>query len=196
MGVLEPIAAAFGVACLYLLIRQSIWAWPVGIVMTSLYALIFFDAQLYANFGLQIVFCTLQIYGWWFWLSHRSKAEADSKAPVKLLSGRALAVWLVVGALGVAVLGFGLARFTDGAAPFWDAGVTSFSLVAQFLLARKYLQNWLIWIGVDVVAIGLYFSQGLYWTSGLYGLFLLMCIWGYVEWRRDMGKAAAKLEAA
>lgn len=196
MGFLEPIATVFGVACLYLLIRQSIWAWPVGIVMTSLYALIFFDAQLYANFGLQIVFCTLQIYGWWFWLSHRSQAEADSKTPVKQLNQSAMALWLVIGAVGVALIGVSLARLTDGAAPYWDAGVTSFSLVAQFLLARKYLQNWLIWIGVDVAAIGLYFSQGLYLTSGLYGLFLLMCIWGYVEWRRDMTKTGAEPEAA
>ena len=196
MGFLEPIATVFGVACLYLLIRQSIWAWPVGIVMTSLYALIFFDAQLYANFGLQIVFCTLQIYGWWFWLSHRSQAETDSKTPVKQLSPRAMALWLAIGAVGVALIGVSLARLTDGAAPYWDAGVTSFSLVAQFLLARKYLQNWLIWIGVDVAAIGLYFSQGLYLTSGLYGLFLLMCIWGYVEWKRDMTKTGAELKAA
>jgi nicotinamide mononucleotide transporter len=77
-----------------------------------------------------------------------------------------------------------------GCCPIGMLGIVSLSLVAQVLLARKYLQNWLIWIGVDVVAIGVYFSQGLYLTSGLYGLFLLMCIWGYWEWRRDRAAAA------
>lgn len=195
MGFLEPIATVFGVACLYLLIRQSIWAWPVGIVMTSLYALIFFDAQLYGNVGLQIIFCALQIYGWWYWLAHRAAAQLADKAPVKQLDGRALGLWLAVGAVGVIVLGTALTRFTDGAVPYWDASVTSYSLVAQFLLARKYLQNWLIWMGVDVVAVGLYFSQGLYLTSGLYVLFLAMCIWGYWEWKRDMAADEAPARA-
>lgn len=185
MGFLEPIATVLGLAHLFLLIRQSLWAFPAGIAMVSLYALIFFNAQLYGQVGLQGVFCALLAYGWWYWLFHRSKAEADEKAPVKTLSLKALAIWLIVGVVATAGLGTVMDRYTDGAAPYFDAGIASFSLVAQFLLARKYLQNWLVWIGVDVVAIGLFFSQGLYLTSGLYGVFLAMCVWGYIEWRRD-----------
>ncbi len=190
MSALELAATLLGVTHLFLLIRQSLWAFPAGIGMVSLYALIFFDAQLYGNFSLQIVFCALLIYGWWFWLSHRSEAEADSKAPIKTLTPRALSLWLALGATGVLVIGYIMDRNTDGVLPYWDAAIVSFSLVAQVLLARKYLQNWLIWIGVDAVAIGVYFSQGLYLTSGLYGLFLLMCIWGYWAWRRDRAAAA------
>jgi nicotinamide mononucleotide transporter len=191
MGALELIATLLGVTHLFLLIRQSLWAFPAGIGMVSLYALIFYNAQLYGNAGLQGVFCALLAYGWWYWLSHRSQAEADSKAPVQGLSPRALGLWLAAGAVGVAVIGTVMDRYTDGVLPYWDATIVSFSLVAQVLLARKYLENWLIWIGVDVAAIGVYFSQGLYLTSGLYGLFLLMCIWGYWEWRRDRAASAA-----
>jgi nicotinamide mononucleotide transporter len=190
MGVLELIATLLGVTHLFLLIRQSLWAFPAGIGMVSLYALIFFDAQLYGNVGLQGVFCALLAYGWWYWLSHRSKAEANDKAPIKTLSLQALGLWLAAGVVGVAVIGTVMDRYTDGVLPYWDAGIVSLSLVAQVLLARKYLQNWLIWIGVDVVAIGVYFSQGLYLTSGLYGLFLLMCIGGYWQGRRDRAAAA------
>jgi len=193
MGVLELIATLLGVTHLFLLIRQSLWAFPAGIGMVSLYALIFFDAQLYGNVGLQGVFCALLAYGWWYWLSHRRKAEADSKAPVQVLSLRALGLWLAAGIIGVLGIGTVMDRYTDGVVPYWDAGIVSFSLVAQVLLARKYLQNWLVWIGVDIVAIGVYFSQGLYLTSGLYALFLLMCIWGFFEWRRDKAAAAATL---
>ena len=188
MSLLEIIASVLGVVHLFLLIRQNIWAFPFGIAMVSLFALIFYDAQLYGNVGLQVVFATLLAYGWWYWLSHREKAEANSKAPVKTLGLTALAIWIGVGAVGAIAIGSVMDRFTDGVLPFWDAGIVSYSLVAQFLLARKYLQNWLVWIGVDVVAVGVYFSQQLYLTSGLYVLFGVMCVWGYWEWRRDRAK--------
>jgi len=190
---LEPIAAGLGVLCLFFLIRQSLWAWPIGIAMTSLYALIFFEVRLYSDFGLQLIFCALQAYGWWFWVAHRDKAEADSQAPVVWLGARRLWPWLAMGAIGALALGLAMDRFTNADLPYWDALTTSFSLVAQFMLARKYLENWLVWIGVDVVAIGVYAYKGLMLTSGLYALFLFMCVWGFWQWRRD---SAAAPEAA
>jgi nicotinamide mononucleotide transporter len=193
MSWLEPTAAGLGVLCLFFLIRQSMWAWPVGIAMTGLYAIIFFDVRLYSDFGLQLIFCVLQAYGWWFWLSHRDRAEADSQAPVIWLGFQKLLPWLAVGAVGALALGLVMDRFTDADLPYWDAMTTSFSLVAQFMLARKYLENWLVWIGVDVVAIGVYAYKGLMLTSGLYALFLLMCVWGFWQWRRD---SAVESEAA
>jgi hypothetical protein len=114
MSVLELIATLLGVTHLFLLIRQSLWAFPVGIGMVSLYALIFYNAQLYGNAGLQGVFCALLAYGWWYWLSHRSKAEAADKAPIKTLSLRAIGLWLGAGVAGVAVIGTIMDRFTDG----------------------------------------------------------------------------------
>lgn len=190
MSWLEPTAAGLGVLCLFFLIRQSMLAWPVGIAMTSLYAIIFFDVRLYSDFGLQLIFCALQAYGWWFWLNHRNKAVADSQAPVVGLGFQKLLPWLAVGALGAIALGLAMDRFTNADLPYWDAMTTSFSLVAQVMLARKYLENWLVWIGVDVVAIGVYAYKGLMLTSGLYALFLAMCVWGFWQWRRDMGAEA------
>ncbi len=191
MGTLEIIATILGVAHLFLLIRQNIWAFPIGMAMVALYGVVFFDAQLYGTAGLQAVFFSLLAYGWWYWLAHRENAEADEKAPVIVLSPRALVIWLGAGVIGVGVIGTIMDRFTDGVLPYVDAIIVSFSLIAQLLLARKILQNWLIWMGVNVVAIGLYFSQGLMFTTGLYVLFLAMCVWGIWEWRRDSSKPGA-----
>ena len=93
-------------------------------------------------------------------------------------------MWLIGGALALLALGTVMARHTDAALPYWDAGTTCFSLVAQTLLARKYLENWLVWIGVDVVSIGVYAAKGLYVTTGLYAVFLGMAVWGFLAWRR------------
>jgi nicotinamide mononucleotide transporter len=189
--ILEPVAAFLGVLCLVLLIRQSLWAWPVGIAMTSLYAIIFFEVRLYSDFGLQLCFCALQAYGWWFWIAHRDRVEAQGRAPVVSLSPAQLAPWLAGGAAGAVALGLAMDRFTNADLPYWDALTTSYSLVAQLMLARKYLENWLVWIGVDVVAVGVYAYKGLHLTSGLYALFLVMCVVGYVGWRRSRARVAA-----
>ena len=182
---IEWLASALGVGTVYFLIRQNIWAWPIGIAMVSLYAWIFFDAKLYSDFGLQIFFIILQAYGWWFWLAHRDKADAASKAPIQTLSLRARLLWLLAGLAATYGIGTAMATYTDAALPYWDALTTSFSVVAQILLARKYLENWIVWIGVDVFAVGIYFYKGLTVTSGLYIVFLGMAIWGLVTWLRD-----------
>jgi nicotinamide mononucleotide transporter len=182
---IEWVAATLGVACVYLLIRQSLWSWPVGILMTSLYAWIFLEVRLYSDFGLQLFFIALQAYGWWFWLARRDKAVAASKAPIQRLSNRARIVWLIAGLVAAAALGTVMDRYTDAALPYWDALTTSFSVVAQILLARKYIENWAVWIGVDVFAVGIYFYKDLTVTSGLYLVFLGMAIWGLLTWLGD-----------
>ena len=118
MGLIELVASILGVMCVYFLIRQSIWAWPIGIAMTSLYAFIFFQVRLYSDFGLQIIFCTLQAYGWWYWLAHREKAEAQSHAPILVLTRNALLIWLAAGAVGAILLGSLMDRFTDADLPY------------------------------------------------------------------------------
>ena len=191
MSIVELIAAILGVASVYLIIKQSLWCWPVGIAMTILYAWVFFDVRLYSDAGLQIVYIGLQAYGWWYWIARRDEALEKSSAPIVLLSRRARVGWLIAGVTFTGVLGLSMDGLTDADLPFWDAGTTCFSLVAQILIARKYLENWLVWIGVDVVAIGVYAYTGLYITSGLYAVFLCMASWGLFVWWQDYRKQLA-----
>jgi len=182
---IEWVAAALGLVSVYLLTRQSLWSWPIGIVMVALYAWIFLEAKLYSDFGLQLFFMALQAYGWWFWLARRDQAIAASKAPIQTLSSRARIIWFLAGLIGTYALGFVMSRYTDAALPYWDALTTVFSVIAQIMLARKYIENWLVWIGVDVFAIGIYFYKELTVTSGLYVIFLILSVIGFITWMRD-----------
>ena len=195
LDTLELIATAFGVACVWLAVKRSIWTWPTGLVMVSLYIVIFGRAKLYSDMGLQVIYVGLQLYGWWHWL-HGGR-DGESELPVGRLGSQALAGWIAVSVAGTAVLGWIMATRTDAALPYPDAFTTVTSLVAQWLMARKALENWSFWIAVDVVAIGVYLAKGLYPTAILYAVFLGMCVVGYREWREstDPSDAAPPLES-
>jgi nicotinamide mononucleotide transporter len=182
---LEKIAVVCGLANIYLTVRQNIWCWPVGVVMVSLYVYIFFDAKLYSDAGLNVFFLVMQFYGWYHW-SRGGVEHSRSLATVKRLSAREWA-WTIAGVLtGTAVLGTTMHRLTDAALPYPDAFTTLLSVFAQFLLTRKVLENWILWIVADVVYIGVYTSKSLYWTAGLYVVFLVLCIKGYREWKASL----------
>lgn len=178
---LEWIAVLLGIANILLLVRRSIWNYPVGILMVALYFEVFREARLYSDMGLQVFFAAVQAYGWWAWAR---VGGMDGPVQVARLSGQAILLWL--GAIGAATLAWGhiMATYTNAVSPHWDAGIAMGSIAAQILLTRRKIENWAVWIGVDAVAIGVYWSRGLMLTAGLYGLFLVLCIVGLVEWRR------------
>jgi nicotinamide mononucleotide transporter len=153
--------------------------------MTGIYAWIFFEVRLYSDFGLQLIYVGLQVYGWWFWVARKDSAQARELAPIEKLSPVARLGWGVAGLIFAGILGFAMHRLTDASLPYWDAATTAFSLVAQSLLARKYLENWLVWIGVDVMSVGIYAVKGLHVTALLYAVFLCLAVWGLVEWTRS-----------
>jgi nicotinamide mononucleotide transporter len=179
---LEHVAVACGLGNIYLTVRQNIWCWPVGVVMVSLYIYIFFNTKLYSDAGLNVFFLVMQFYGWYQWT--RGPVEhARSLSAVTRLSRRGW-IWTSVGvAAGTTVLGTVMHRYTDAALPYPDAFTTVLSVIAQFLLTRKILENWTLWIVADVVYIGVYTSKSLYWTAALYVVFLILCVQGYREWR-------------
>lgn len=183
MNPLEAIAVFFGVACVWLTIKQNILCWPAGLIQVILYIYIFFTVKLYSDVLLHIIYVGLQIYGWHHWLHG---GPQHSKLPVTHLSLKAFAVWTGVGLFVAGFLGYGMARFTDASLPYPDSFTTIFSLCAQWLLARKRLQAWLFWIIVDIVAIFIYFHKNLYLTSGLYALFLGLATVGYFTWKKDI----------
>jgi nicotinamide mononucleotide transporter len=169
-----------------LTVRENVWCWPTGLVNVGLYVIVFAEAKLYADMGLQVVYVALCLYGWYAWL-HGGKdhgALRVTRAPLRTLA--ALAVAAVAFA---AVLGTLLRTLTDAALPYWDASTASFSLAAQWLQTRKWIENWAVWIAVDTVYVGMYVVKGLYPTAGLYAVFLVLAVAGHVAWRASLRTA-------
>jgi nicotinamide mononucleotide transporter len=191
MTTLEIIATLFGLACVALTIRRNIWCWPTGLVQVFLYGWIFYRAKLYSDALLQVVYVALQVYGWYYWLRGGPR---DQEPPIARLGRVGWPGWALAAAAGTGSIGFVMARFTDAALPYWDAAVVSLSLVAQFLLGRKVLENWVFWIVVDVLAIGVYAAKGLYVTTILYAVFLAMAASGWYAWNKSYRKQRIKAD--
>jgi nicotinamide mononucleotide transporter len=185
---LEILGFATGVLGVWLTVRENVWCWPVGAVNVAIYALVFFDAKLYADMGLQGVYFVLCLYGWWAWLRG---GAAHGPLAVARASRAVLAICTVSGIAFAAGLGVFLRAKTDAALPFWDAGTTSFSLVAQLLQTRKWIENWPLWIAVDTIYVGMYLVKRLYLTAGLYAVFLVLAGMGLAVWRRSLAGTAA-----
>ena len=182
---IELLAVVLTLMAVYLTTRQVIWCWPLGMVSVILYALVFYNAKLYADMGLQALYFGLAVYGWWAWLHG---GEEHGELQVSLASNRARMVLATIGGLAGTLLGLTLSRLTDASLPFMDSVLTSFSVVAQWMQTRKLLEAWLVWLAVDVFYIGMFLFKGLYPTAGLYAVFLVLAVLGFVEWRRSMGE--------
>ena len=182
MSTLEWIAAGLGIVTILLVVRRSIWNFPVALAMVTLYFFVFLDAKLYSDALLQIFFVAINLYGWWAW----SRApQVDDGVAVDGMSANARANWLAGTAIGSGLLGWTMATYTDAAAPYADAAVAGMSIAAQLLQSLRRVESWIAWIAVDVVAVGLYASRGLYPTAGLYAVFLVLATVGLIEWRRQ-----------
>ncbi|NBZ89855.1 nicotinamide riboside transporter PnuC [Stagnihabitans tardus] len=182
---IEIAASLCGLANVVLIIRRSLWNYPFGLVMVTLYAWIFYDAKLYSDALLQVLFFVIQVFGLWWWISGRT---ATGALIVLRLSARQWRQVLAATALGVALWGWAMAELTDAALPWWDAAIAGLSLAAQVLLSRRYLENWIFWIAVDVLAIGVYLAKDLQPTAVLYTLFLGLAIKGLADWRATWRK--------
>jgi len=183
MGAVEWVAAALGLVSVWLNVREDWRGWPVGAVMVALYFAVFARVKLYADAGLQVIYLVLQFYGWYEWVRG---GAGKSGVTVSRAPQRVLVSCIAFGAAGTVTLGTLLGRYTDQALPYWDSGITAFSLVAQWMLARKYLENWVLWAAIDVIAIGVYWTRHLLPTTLLYGCFLLLCLRGYQRWRMTL----------
>ena len=179
LGIIEWIAAALGVINISLLIFRSVWNYPFGIAMVALYIFIFFEKRLYAESALQIFFILAQLWGWYLWVKVEGE---DDRVPVRWLGGWGRAVWFTVTAALSLNLGWVMHQFTNAAMPYADAGIAGASVAAQILLAYRRIENWMLWIAIDVVAIALYINRELYPTAGLYGGFLVLSLIGLKEW--------------
>jgi nicotinamide mononucleotide transporter len=191
MSTLEIIATITGIIAVALQAKEKILAWPFAIVSVVILAYIFFFQKLYSDFGLHIIYIFLNIYGWVIWSNKREEAEVTKTV---LMTENHKGMALVVTLIGTVVLGYIMATSTDADVPYFDAFTTCGSLVAQYLLAKKYLQNWLLWIMVDVVAIPVYVYKELYLVAFLFLVYLVICVYGYLLWKqgiKDVQIAAA-----
>ncbi len=191
MSLVEWAGVLTGIACVWLTARQHIWAWPIGIANSALFVALFVPAKLYADAGLQVVYIVLGAYGWWHWL-YGNPAARDA-LPVRRTPIREAVVVAGVAALGFVALGTLLDRATDSDVPWWDALPTTLSLVAQYLLTRKYLANWAVWIfGVNLPFLALYVVKDLPLIAGLQVVFVGLSVMGWVDWRRSLDPATGR----
>lgn len=183
MNALEAVAACLGLINIVLVVRRSVWNYPFGLAMVALYGWIFAQphVRLYSDVGLQAFFFIVQLYGWWSW--SRSQSEAGEVEVVELAPSARLGVVAMVG-MATLLWGFLMARFTDAALPVPDAFIAMASVAAQLLMARRCWENWILWIAVDCVAVGVYTAKGLMLTAFLYLAFLIVSVAGLVRWRR------------
>ena len=183
MSILEAIAAGLGVISVWFIVRRNVWAFPIGIVMVSLYILVFYRAKFYADMGLQVIYIGMQIQGWILWT--RGKKAIDQKIAIRRLSRIQWLYTLGIILAGTALIGYLLSIKTDAALPYIDALTTVISLTAQWWMNKKYLGNWVLWIVVDCIYLYQYSFKELYLTTGLYAVFLVLAILGYQEWKRE-----------
>lgn len=187
MNWIEAVATVAGILCVLLLVFKSIWNFPFGIIQVTLSILVFYEQRLYSDLVLHVVYVILNVYGWIHWARGTKRAEL----PVTRMTGRAMAGWLLAAAVLTAAWGTLMKVQFNAAAPYVDASILMISGIAQWLTARKKLESWWFWILVDLIAIPLYASRGLYFFTGLYVVFLLLCILGIQEWRRSIPAAPA-----
>jgi nicotinamide mononucleotide transporter len=208
---IEIFGAITGVIYVFLEIRQSIWLWPVGIITSAVYIWVFFTSKFYADMSLQWYYLIISCIGWYWWTKgagQRNQGEGDKQEEEKVrkeeaenhllkvtrLRLRTGAVLSVVFALLYALMFTVLSRFTDSPVPGWDSFITSLSIVATWMLARKIFEHWFLWIVVNSVSAVLFLIKGLYPTVILYIVYCIMSFAGLIEWKKTMRPALSNIE--
>ena len=189
----EIIGLASGLLCVWLLIRQNIYTWPVGIVYVLVSLWVFYQSRLYAELGLHVLFLVLNIYGWWLWSRGEHGAADDMHLPVTVMARAPLLLMIGLALLLALVMGMLLQSYTDADLAIWDSAVTTLSLVAIWLSANKKLQSWIIWLLVDLLATAIYLYKGLEFYALLYLVYLGLAVSGYLGWRSSMQRSSDAL---
>jgi nicotinamide mononucleotide transporter len=183
-SLLEVIGVITGLLCVYLAAKNIIWNWPFAIISVIIYIFIFFEAHLFADMGLQVYFLVMNIYGWYYW---SKKPANEPKTPVMRIKKNEVILSVIAVVVFTFILGSVL-KYTTASFPYLDSFCTACSLVAQILLARKVLENWLIWIFVDVIYVGVYIFKDLHLTAVMYAIYVGIALLGYIDWKKDWRK--------
>ncbi len=185
MSPLEIAGFVLGFLNIILLIRRSVWNFPAAMAMVTCVGIVLAEARLYSEAGLQVFFFVVNAWGWWLWTrALKGKTGADHDVPVGWMSWPARLAWLGGTAIGSVALGLTMARYTNAALPMADSAVTGMSIAAQLLLSFRRIENWALWVVIDVVSIVLYVIRDLHLLAVLYAAFLVLSIIGLREWTR------------
>lgn len=180
---LEIAGTVIGLIYLWLEYRASVWLWAANIVMPAIYIFIYAESGFYADMGINIYYLVASLYGWAGWLR---RGDNGKELPITHTPQRKIIPLTLLGIASMAAILFILLRYTDSTVPYGDSFTTAASIVALYMLARKYVEQWLVWIVIDAVCCWLYVSKGLYPTAALYGLYTLLAIFGYRKWLKLM----------
>jgi nicotinamide mononucleotide transporter len=182
---IEIIASVLGLWGVWLTTKQKIWCWPIGLLNVILSLYVFLVSKLYADVILQMFYIVLTIYGWYNWLHG---GENKSELNVSRIKRTDMLILFIVGMITAFITGYLFKTYTDAALPYWDGTVAVWGIIGTFVQAKKYIENWIIWIISDLLCTGIYVYKGLYAFTGLYFCFAVLAVYGYYSWKKDLSK--------
>lgn len=184
METLEIIGAVIGFIYLYLEYKANKWLWLFGVLMPVVYIFVFYQSKFYADMGINVYYFFASIYGWIMWTKHRN---SEAEKPISHTPRRYILPLAAIGAAVFAAIAFVLIRFTDSTVPYGDSLTTTLSILAMWMLAHKYVEQWWLWVVVNVISCGLYYWKGMHWTTILlFAVYSVVAVMGYYKWRRMM----------
>jgi nicotinamide mononucleotide transporter len=186
---IELIGALLGLFYIYFSIRQHILTWPTGLLTSLLYIAVFFNSGFYADMGLQVYYAGISIYGWFYWLKggkNRVVADSHEQVPVIKMSRKIMIGSIIVTIAIYIIILLILLHVTDSTVPYMDSLITALSITATWMLAKKIIEHWLIWIFVDLLSAGLYIYKELWPTVILFLIYTFMALIGYLEWKKHL----------
>lgn len=190
LTVIEIAAVILGLLSVYLTTKENIWCWPTGIAMVILYIIVFYNARLYSDMLENFIYIFMQGFGWYYWIYGKNGTEKN-KVPVTRMVMKSVFIWASIITIATIVVGYFMSSHTNADFAYLDALTTVMSLAAQWFLSIKLIESWILWITVDVISTNIYAMKGLYFTAGLYGLFLILATMGLVKWYKSMKKQKA-----
>ena len=187
---LELTGLISGLLCVWLLIRQNVWTFPIGLVYSVVSVAVFIEARLYADVLLSGYYVLMNAYGWYYWLFGGVRTAAD-ELPVSRTPRQTAWLLALVTAVSIGAMGWLFDTQTNADFPYWDSATTCMSFAAMGMTARKYLENWIVWLAVDIVATAIYYVKGIHFYAILYGVYLGMAIMGWRAWQLTMMRQSA-----
>lgn len=181
----ELLGAILGILYIRFSIKQNILTWPTGLLTSVLYVLVFYTSGLYAAMSLQVYYVVISFYGWYFWLKGKNHND-KTHVSVRVTTGKMWIKLTIATIIIYSAIFFVLTKYSDSDVPFLDSLTTTLSITATWMLAKKYIENWLIWIFVDFVSTGLYLYKNLWPTVILFLVYTVMAIIGYFEWKKNL----------
>ena len=185
----EVLGVVFSVLYLFLSIRQNILLWPTGMISAVLYMVVFFQSKFYADMGLNGYYFLISIYGWMVW---KKGGNGGKERPVSRIEKKTALLLLAITSLAFLGIALLLKNYTDSPIPYGDALTTAMSFTATWMLARKILEHWIVWIVVDLISMALYLYRGLYPTMILFAIYTSMAVIGYVQWKKAQSTSYGK----